>query len=469
MQFIQENKFSLCGLACLGLWYVACLLFTPVTPVFVNEWAPVYLPAVYVLSLLCLAVPAVLYVCSNDFRELKWYRQILLVSVALMLTALVHRPRVYLDVQIVFWLCAFVALVADKQRRVNRPPLFYYVFWLYFIWQAVTILWTNNTTEAKIYFNRLVPLFSYSLAFLFVWIEKQQYKALVLLFWRVVCIGCLLTLASLFYEAERMGVSLATFLPFGKYAINGIPVYDIIFAWSGAPHPTYNALWIIAGLICSFYLLDLKRLTLFEAAVSWVLIFAVIYISQSRVGLVTYGVSAAFGVLYLLRRERKLLWSVTGALVVVAGIMVVTHIETLRSFAADPVRDGLVRVATDYLRIDPWKGCGLGGMTYDYVSSVVGYEFKSWWPQFDYVSFYPHNQFLGDWMQSGIAGLVLLCAVVVSLFYESIRQRNFIAFVYFLVVLVIMQIEMPFHILSGTTIIAFLSCFFLCRQTPSER
>jgi len=149
--------------------------------------------------------------------------------------------------------------------------------------------------------------------------------------------------------------------------------------------------------------------------------------------------------------------------------MVGTHIETLRSFAADPVRDGLVRVATDYLRIDPWKGCGLGGMTYDYVSSVVGYEFKSWWPQFDYVSFYPHNQFLGDWMQSGIAGLVLLCAMVVSLFYESIRQRNFIAFVYFLVVLVIMQIEMPFHILSGTTIIAFLSCFFLCRQTPSER
>ena len=469
MRFIQENKFSLCCLTGLLLWYIVCLLFTPETPVFVNEEAPVYLPIVCVLSLVCLSVPTVLYAFSSEFRELKWHRRLLLVSVAMMLTAVIHRPRVYLDVQLVFWVSAFIALVADKERSVNRPPLFYYTFWLYFIWQAVTILWTSNTSEARVYFNRLVPLFSYSFTFLFIRIEEGQYRALIRLFWRVVCIGCLLTIASLIYEAQRMSIPLSTFLSFGKFGINGIPVYDILFAWSGSPHPTYNALWIIAGLICSFYLLDRKSLTVFEAVFSWVLVFIVIYVSQSRVGLVAFGVVCVSGVLFLLRHQRKWAWGYAGAVAVLTGIIAITRMDTIHSFYADPIRDGLIRVTLDYLHADPWRGCGLGGMTFDYVSSVVGYEFKSWWPMFDNISFYPHNQFLGDWMQSGIIGLVLLCTMMVSLLYESIRQRSFIAFLYLVVVLIIMQIEMPFHILSGTTIIAFLSCFFLCRQVPKER
>ncbi len=469
MQFIKDNKFSLCCLAGMLMWYFICLLFTPETPIFVNEAAPVDLPIVLILSLICLSVPTVLYVCSSDFRELKWYRQVLLVSIALMLTALVHRPRVYLDVQLVFWVSAFIALVADKQRSVNRPPLFYYVFWLYFIWQAVTILWTNNTSEAKVYFNRLVPLFSYSFTFLFIQIEEQHYKALIRLFWRVVCIGCLLTIASLIYEAQRMSIPLSTFLSFGKFEIYRIPIYDIIYAWNGSPHPTYNALWIIAGLVCSFYLLDLKSLTAFETVFSWVLIFIVIYVSQSRVGVVAYGVVFVLGILYLLRRQRKWAWSYAGAVTILSVILALTRMDTIRAFYDDPIRDSLIRVSIDYLHADPWRGCGLGGMTFDYVSSVVGYEFKSWWPMFDNISFYPHNQFLGDWVQSGIVGLILICTMMVSLFYESIKQRSFIACLYFIVVLIFMQIEMPFHILSGTTIIAFLSCFFLCRQLPKER
>lgn len=468
MRFIQENKFPLCCLTVLIVWYILCHLFTPETPIFVDK-DPVYLPVVCILSLICLIVPTVLYACSSDFRELKWHRQILLISVAFMLTSLVHRSRVILITQLVFWICAFIALVANKQRKVNRPPLFYYAFWLYFIWQTITILWTNNNSEARIYFNRLVPLFSYSFTFLFIQIEEEHYKALIRLFWRVVCIGCLLTIASLFYEAQRMSIPLSTFLPFGKFEVNGIHVFNILFAWSGSPHPTYNILWIIAGLICSFYLLDLKHISVFESIFSWILIFTVIYVSQSRAGVVVYGVVFVFGILYLLRHQRKRALCYVGAVAVTTGILAVTQQEALRTFNADPIRDGLIRVTIDYLHADPWKGCGLGGMTFEHVSSVVGYEFKSWWPMFDYVSLYPHNQFLGDWMQSGIVGLVLICTMMVSLFYECIKQRSFVAFMYFIAVLIIMQIEMPLHFLIGTTVIAFLSCFFLCHQTPSER
>ena len=467
--WVKNNLFSLCCCAGLVLWWGACKLFTPTVPIMVNEYAPVYLPAVCTISLVLIAIPVLLLVCSREFRQWRWTDQIVLLGIALMLGALIHRPRVYLDVQIVFFLCTVIAFVFDRPLRWHRPPLFYYAFWLYFIWQTITISWTSNTSEAMVYFNRLVPLVSYSLAFLLIRIEERQYRLLVLMLWRVVCIGCLLTLGSGIYEALRMGVDLSTFTHFGKFYINQYTVYDLIFAWSGATHPTYNALWIIGGLVCSFYLMDKKYITSFEAAFSWLLVFATIYVSQSRVGLVLWCMVCAVGTLYLLRHHRRWLWTALGVMATAIIMIGITQIDTIRAFSADPNRDKLMSVTLDYLRADPWKGCGLGGMTFDYISSVVGYEFKSWWPQYDYIGMYPHNQFLGDWMQSGIVGLVLICVVMLTLLYESYRQRSFLAFVYCIAVFIVMQIEMPLHILSGSSIIAFMMCFFLCHRAPSER
>ena len=467
--WIKNNLFSLCGIAVLVVWGVIFHYRTPVTPIYVNEWAPTYLPWMGVISLLCLAIPVILYVCSREYREQRWTQQVVLLSIAMMLGAIIHRPRVFLDVQNLFFICTLVAFFCDRPLRVHRPPLFYFAFWIYFIWQAITMLWTTNISEAMIYFNRLVPVAAYPIAFWLIHMDDRSYRSLILLFWRVTCIGCILSLVCWMYEMQRMNLNISEFLTFGKHTFNNIFAFDILYAWSGNEHPTFNALWLLGGLACSFFLVDKKRLSLFEAAISWLLVIAVIYLSQSRVGLVTYTVVGASGILYLLRHRRALFYTTLAAMVLGAIIIAVTQIDGIRAFYADPTRDGLMQVTTDYLRIDPWKGCGIGGTTFDYISSVIGYEFKSWWPWWDNVSMYPHNQFLGDWVQAGIVGLVLMCLNMVSLFYECYRQRSFLAFIFCVAVLIIMQIEMPLHILSGSTIIAFLTCFFLCRHLPNDR
>lgn len=176
-----------------------------------------------------------------------------------------------------------------------------------------------------------------------------------------------------------------------------------------------------------------------------------------------------FGVIYVLRHHKYALWSTLSILGLISLCVGITQIDLLRSIYSDPARLSLVKISSDYLHADPWKGCGLGGMTYEYLESVIGYEFKSWWPQYAYATtMYPHNQFIGDWMQSGIVGLIVSLGLVICGFYTAVKQHNYIGVAYIAAVFIFMLIEMPFHFLGGTTIIAFFLSLVLGKRLTPE-
>ena len=469
LRWIRQDIFVLLCSAGIVLWWLYCHFFPPTIPIFVNEGNPVYLPIVGIISMCLLALPAIVYLCRRDFRALRWQEQLQSVGIVLMLSTIVFRPPVYLHVQLVFFVFTALAFIFDKKKKWNEQPMFFYASWLYVIWLAVSMLWTHHNDEAVRYLNRIIPLVSYSFCFAFIRLSNHNYRMLIRVFWCVTCIACLLTIGSGIYEAERMGIDFTEFIHFKKGYINGLYVYNILYAWSGTAHPSFNALWIMAGLACSFYLLDRHMISTFELLCSCLLMLFIVIITQSRVGTIMWSLVTLFGVIYVLRHKKYALWSTLIFLGIVSLAVGITQLDILRSIYADPARAKLTQIALDYLRIDPWKGCGLGGMTYDYLQSVIGYEFKSWWPQYDAPTMYPHNQFLGDWMQSGIAGLVLSLGLVISGFYDAIRQHNYIGVAYLTAVFFFMLIEMPFHFLGGTTIIAFFLCFVLSQSTASRR
>ena len=469
LRWVRQDIFVLLCSAGIALWWLICHFIQPTVPIFINEAQPAYLPIVGVISLCFLALPAVVYLCKKDFRTLRWQEQLQSIGIVLMLSTIVFRPSVYLHVQIVFFTFTAVAFFFDKKKKWQTQPLFYYACWLYVIWLAVSMLWTHHNTEAARYLNRIIPLVSYSFCFAFIRLSNTNYRALIRVFWCVTCIACMLTIGSGIYEAQRMGFDFTEFIQFKKSLVNGQYVYDILYAWSGTGHPSYNALWIMAGLACSFFLLDRRMISTFDLLFSCLLMLFIVIITQSRVGSIMWSLITLFGVIYVLRHKKYALWSTLIFLGIVSLAVGITQLDILRSIYADPTRAKLTQIAVDYLRMDPWKGCGLGGMTYDYLQSVIGYEFKSWWPQYDAPTMYPHNQFLGDWMQSGIAGLVLSLGLVISGFYDAIRQHNYIGVAYLTAVFFFMLIEMPFHFLGGTTIIAFFLCFVLSQSTASRR
>lgn len=470
LHWIKKDAFVLLCSAGIALFWLICRLVHPATPIFINEADPVYLPVVGIISFCFLAMPVIAYACTPEFLQLRWQAKFMAMGIALMLATIVFCPYAYLHAQILFFVFTGIDYFTRKDMRLKLPPLFYFACWIYVIWLAISMTWSQNASEATRYFNRLVPLASYSFTFMFIYLSEQNYRQLILLFWRVVCVACLLTIASGIYEAQRLGFDFSDFIQFKKTMILGTPVYDFLYAWSGTGHPSFNALWLMAGLACSFFLVDRHCITRFELIISCLLILFVVIITQSRVGSVMWSLITLAGVIYVLRHHKYALWSTLSILGLISLCVGITQIDLLRSIYSDPARLSLVKISSDYLHVDPWKGCGLGGMTYEYLESVIGYEFKSWWPQYAYsTTMYPHNQFIGDWMQSGIVGLIVSLGWVVCGFYTAIKQHNYIGVAYIAAVFIFMLIEMPFHFLGGTTIIAFfLSLVLGKRLTPAN-
>lgn len=460
ISWLRQNVFVWLGCISIACWWVICHFENPTTPIFINADNLTYLPILGVISMCFLVLPFIVFVCSQQFRLLRWQEKLQSVGIALMLTTIVFRPYAYLHAQIIFFLFTFIAFVCDKNRQWKIPPIFYFACLIYVIWLSISMLWTNST-EATTYFNRIIPLASYSLTFSLINLSKKNYHLLILLFWRVVCIASLLTIASGIYEAQRMNIEFTEFIQFQKTPIQNTPVYQFLYAWSGVGHPSYNALWLVAGLTSGFFLTYKNILTRMELLYSCTLILFVVIITQSRIGLIMWIVIAIVGTMYLLRHYKFALLSIMTMLCILGFYICFTHAHIIPAFYTDPARMSLLQIATDYLQVNPWKGCGLGGMTYEHIESVIGYEFKSWWPQYKTTTMYPHNQFLGDWMQAGIIGLLVLIGIIIGGFYDSFKQYNFIGFVYLLAICLFMLIEMPFHYLGGSTIIAFFLCFIL--------
>ena len=442
------------------LWWLLCHLFRPTVPILIDQFTPVYLPVVGILSLACLSIPGIVYLCSRAFRELRWQEQLQSAGIVLMLTTIVFRAPAYLHAQLIFFAFTAIAFLADKDRQWRKQPVFFYACWIYVLWLSISMLWTHHHEESIRYFNRLVPLVSYSLCFATISLSETNYHHLLTVFWRVVCIGCLLCVASGIYESHRMGFAFSDFIQFHKTMIGSSFPFFMLYGWSGTPHPSFNVLWIMAGMSCSFYLADKRYISRFELLCGIMLMLLIVIGTQSRIGYVMWFIIAFCGIIYSLRNYKLALSAVLLFLAVGGYIFARLHTDSLRNLYTDPAREQLFQIARDYLRADPWVGSGLGGMTYEYVESVIGYEFKSWWPQYqDAETMYPHNQFLGDWMQSGIMGLIVLIGLIGCGFYEAIKSRSFIGIAYMTALFFFMMIEMPLHYLGGTTVIAFFLCF----------
>jgi len=88
----------------------------------------------------------------------------------------------------------------------------------------------------------------------------------------------------------------------------------------------------------------------------------------------------------------------------------------------------------------------------------LGYPFAS------VVNIYPSNQFLGDLMQTGIFGLIILTGMLSFITYYCIKQRNWILYCLIVSFLIFMLIEMPFFLLKGTTLFVPMTCLLLQMQ-----
>ena len=124
------------------------------------------------------------------------------------------------------------------------------------------------------------------------------------------------------------------------------------------------------------------------------------------------------------------------------------------SMSLDPARQHLFSDALSHIKQHPWLGVGLG----DLPPTIYNHDFGN-----------PHNQFLGDWQQSGLPALLALLAMLGSVAYTAVKQRNLPLGMFLIVMIFFMMIEMPFNLIKGICYFVYFTCFFVRSDIQSEK
>ena len=266
-------------------------------------------------------------------------------------------------------------------------------------------------------------------------------------------------------QAKRHHLSWESMLANGETI--AFSAYFFVTSWSYYYHPSFISLILFFGLITGFYLYhkkdDTPAITKFELILYIMLCFLVMILMESRIGPVgILFIVAATGLYYLKLKTKHFKTGLAVYLLLGCAALYVLH-NTGSRYANDEIRDAYRRVAVSYIQDNFWWGSGYYQQRL--VLEPVAEKMKDQLPDLVYphVSnpiYYVHNQFLGNMVQFGIWGLIVLLAVLVAIAYYAIKNRSYLLQMMLCIMVLFMLIEEPLYAQAGIVrFFAFLVFF----------
>lgn len=356
-----------------------------------------------------------------------------------------------------FALFAFISACKNHYFKIHTK--WYYLLFVYFIWHAISLLWMPEFLIGLKHL-RIYSLFVFiPLIFSCINLNKTQLNGILVVFARVIMLYTIISLLFWVYKSYQLNVPLSEWIIISKKLIAGSNVYDIVYSWCNYYHPTYNGIVICMALAVSFYKTSssLKEShihyleTLFFIFSSLLLII----ITQSRMSLVLWGITCFCGIGYLLRNYKlKYLYYLTVIICVFLG----THLgeDRIVTFIKDKQRVQNIKTAFYFIEQHPVLGSGIEGIRAEMADHEVAKKLGYPYANVDLGN--PHHQFIGDLMQTGIVGLLLIIAIMSTLAYNVVKQRSWILGMFWIISFILMQIEMPFYLHKGVVFFCLFAC-----------
>ena len=404
----------------------------------------------------------ILFTNNSSLSKDIFYDLFITFATAIMIISLFHSTRTGINITTIYvLLCIIVGVILKKQ---HAPQPYFYIYIAYFIISAISIIWSNDKQYGLNILMRSTLWLTMPLAFCFINIKQSEYTRLLKIAYFAATIFVLISIITWIYQVRQLETGFAIwFLP-GKHGVNDITVYTLIFKWLDYDHPSYNAIGVIFGLIAGLYLYKQKEISLFNLILFSCLSFILVWITQSRIGIIMFVATFILCPYMFIKTKQQFL--IFSSILFVCGLCV-TYIlfgYLGNYFHIDEERAYMFPLYAECIKKVPILGVGLGGMNPENILNLTGEPYK--FLQYDHI--YPHNQFLGDWMQTGIFGFLCLLAIISYNFYISIKRNNIILFIFMANMLLFMIIEMPFYILKGTTFFVCITCFLLSQDPKSD-
>jgi hypothetical protein len=357
----------------------------------------------------------------------------------------------------IFVTCAFVYfLINGKLYEINK------VYYFLFLYVLLRFLGTIGTNDGFRFPEKLFTFILLPLAFSFVRIEKGTSFRVLRIFFRAMLVYMACTLVYWWYNIQRFGLSVGTWLISKETLHDGLPPFHWTSGWALYEHPSYISLVLIAGLISGFYLYFKKqsdsRISELELIVYAAFIALTVLVLESRIGVVVTILTIAITFLYYLRLN-NIYFKRIAVILLVAGMGGLFYMgDSVSGFMADNVRKTDNTLALNYIKAHPWWGVGFHqqALALKQQEQIMLNEL----PALPFPKTYTHNQLLGDMVQFGVAGALVLVLLIVGLVRYSLQSRSYLLQLFMCVCIVFMCIEEPLYGQAGITrFMVFLSFF----------
>lgn len=373
-----------------------------------------------------------------------------LIALAIALPYMVTLPIVCTAL---FYLSAIALYL--KERKRNRT-LFVLMLWsvVYVSLNALSTLWSPHVWVGLSYLDRYLTLLLFPL---FLWLtplEKGDLRKLMRWLFIGAAVFVLLSLCCMLSESYRLSIPLADFFQLKKSLVNDEQCFRIVYRWFSRVNPTYNIIVPIAGLLCGVYCAKGALVRWWHVVLYALLLLVLIIVTQTRIGAVMYGISIGCTIFYLLYKNKRALMAFILLVIAVGGVGL--KMGLVERFIDDPVRKPFFFLTLNSIKERPLLGYGLSGVKEEF--RRVG-AINDDGTYYDYFS-QPNNQFLSDWMQTGITGLLLLLFLLGYLLVTGVKNRNFLLLSFTVCIIFLMTIEASlFFVVGNVPIIIILSLF----------
>ncbi len=347
------------------------------------------------------------------------------------------------------------------------------VYYLVFAYALLHLMGTITTPKGFHFPEKLYAFFILPLAFSLFNLERNTLMRLLRLFFRVTFVYMAISLFFWQYNLSYSDVSSLQWISTKLYYFNR-EAYRFVIQWANFPmlgerinytHPTYISLVLLSGLISGLYLNYKKPMKavvgIFELIVYGILLFATTLAMESRVGQVAFLVVSGVSLLYYVKIKTKYFRIVLYVGSLVAVILAFLILDSgMISMSNDKPRQVSYHIAAGYAKNHLWWGSGTGEQQIallEQQNKMPGVVRPFGLPPY----LYSHNQFLGDMVQFGIWGPLMLLILLSGLIYFSIQKRNFLLQQLLLLYTLIMMIEEPFYIQEGIMRFMLFFCVFL--------
>ena len=366
----------------------------------------------------------------------------------------------------------FVLIDTFRKRNIltTKIPAGYLFLFAYFLINLLSILLSEDKSgtwtqiEKRISFILIPLLLLMRRAYLSPTTIKKAFYFFIF--------GCLASSVIDFLRALYRSISISEGnVTFNAAIVDGKNFFDsIVYGgnyffyedYSWFMHPTYFSFYILFSICIIFYFLYYDRLTTKRTGAlviltAWFLLN--IYLLSSRAVLLSAILVLSFWIFYFLKRKSLFRMLYGGIFLTIVMIVIIVSnprinlLFRVEEFFDNNQRLQIWRAGLRVIKSNfPW-GTGVLDLREDLeqacksIGFLEGAELK----------YNLHNQYLETLAGSGILGLIILLAIIVSFLKEAIQKSNYLLLQLILIVSFNFLFESMFNVYSGIVFICFWS------------